>query len=134
MTWLNSGESISGLPQRYYKIIFKEINGWNSPLSKTFTSTTNKNKFEYFVKYTAGDVSAKFLNENSIIDNRIDSLKKVIYDSSNKKVTSLIYNRIRDSVFRKINTIETSRHEFEFTSRLLYLTVLLLVFISVALI
>ncbi len=125
-TWLQGGEAISGLPQKYYKIIFQEKEGWATPLPIELTTSEAKNNYEFDVEYKQEiNNSNNISSTNNQIDSAsfllaIDSIRQVAYDSSYKGVKTDVYRTFQDSLNKKLNKIESEQQNALRSNKVLY--------------
>ena len=146
-TWLNSGESVAGLPQKYYKIIFKEKKEWKTPLPIEVKSTDTKSEFDFSVTYESEKyvpVITAIINPKPVITSNIvdsssllaafDSIRKKASDSSYAAVRSLFYKAFNDSLKSKISNIESEQKKVENKNRLLFIVLPLALLLGLGLI
>ncbi|MBN8675319.1 MAG: hypothetical protein J0L56_14400 [Chitinophagales bacterium] len=127
-TWLKSGESVNGLPQKYYKIIFKDIPEWDTPVPLEISSTDAKSNYSFTVTYQLQIKEKTFpiqQAQSSIIDsnqlfNLLDSTKEAAYDSSYQALRNVIYNTFNDSPKSKISKIEDDQKRSAYKDRILF--------------
>lgn len=126
VTWLNSGEKISGLPFGYYKIIFKTEYGYTVPSYIQAKTTKISKDFETTVKYIPDYTilkrpEAELIREadqrqmNARLIYALDSLNVVV--NANDKTTYL-KNSIIDSLNKRFTKIEEIQKETFFFTRL----------------
>lgn len=128
ITWHKSGEEISGLPIKYYKIIFKNHSNWQAPLPIDFKATQSQKDLNISVNYYPEKISDALLKEanSRLMDSSslllaLDSVRKNAYDSSYQNLKSVIYNAFRDSLNSKISKIESEQESAKFNNKILYI-------------
>jgi len=136
-TWLKCGEDIKNLPQKYYRITFKELEGFVSPLPIEFTSNNSKTEYQFNTRYTSlnstpnnplinlknTDEKTVEVTDSSLFYAALDEAKKKGYDSNYNELRTMLYNTFNDSLKSKIIAIES---EQEIQKRVTYIIFLLL--------
>lgn len=146
-TWLLSGETVSGLPQKYYKLIFQERKDWKTPLPIEINSTDTKSEYNLSVdyeseKYFSTEDLAKIHNSNvnnPFVDSisilaAFDSVKKKAYDLSYSQLRSVIYRTFTDSLRSKIADIEHKQKIEESKNSLLFIVLPIAALLSIGII
>ncbi|MBX9782609.1 MAG: ATP-binding protein [Chitinophagaceae bacterium] len=139
-TWLSGGEAVSGLPQKYYKIIFRDRSEWGAPIPIEINSSDAKNDFEFNVQYTkelsyneSVKTNSSFIDSGEIY-NIIDSVKKESYDSSYNNLKRVIYRTFQDSLTSKISKIELEQQKTQNYNKALFIIMPLALLLSIALV
>ena len=141
-TWLNSGETVTGLPQKYYKIIFQERLEWKTPLPIEVASTDAKPEFDFPVTYEPEKYIPEIITTRSVPDfvdsssilAAFDSVRRNAYDSSYTALKEVIYKTFNDSLKSKISHIETAQKKEENKNKILFIVLPLVLLLGLGLI
>ncbi len=141
-TWLNSGETVTGIPQKYYKIIFQERSEWKTPLPIEVSSTDAKAEFDFSVTYESEKIipqiittqsSFNFIDSSTILA-AFDSVRRIAYDSSYTALREVIYRTFNDSLKSKISHIESAQKKEENKNKILFFAIPLALLLGLCLI
>ena len=146
-TWLGNGESVKNLPQKYYKIIFKDYEGFGTPLPLEINADDSKAQFAYEIQYQSTDKVSMGLNQDKkpesnnsmLVDSSsflkaIDDARRRSYDSGYKELRGILYSTFNDSLRSKISAIEKEQEQNKRRSMILYLSVPLIIVTGLALV
>lgn len=146
-TWLLSGETVSGLPQKYYKLVFQERKDWKTPLPIEINATDANYEYNLSANYESEKklfaedlakthnsvVNYPFVDSTSIMA-AFDSVKKAAYDLSYSQLRSTIYRTFTDSLRSKIADIERQQKIEETKNGLLFIVLPIAALLSLGII
>ncbi|MDE3145225.1 MAG: hypothetical protein KGL19_13800, partial [Bacteroidota bacterium] len=127
-TWLNSGETVTGLPQKYYKIIFNERAKWKTPLPIEIEATDTKSDFDLLATYENENMSSDTAKKN-MIDSAV-FLKAI--DSVKRSPSKISFDAIEDSFNNKLDKLEINQQKAESATKISLLFIALFTIAVVA--
>lgn len=144
-TWLRNGETAKGLPQKYYKIIFKDIEDFATPLPIDINADDIKTDFQLYAKYeylaygsspketiaSKGAGRENLLLDSTIFYESIEAARRNAYDSSYNELKGILYSTFNDSLKSKIIAIEENQERQKRISNILNVSIPMLIMASI---